>query len=621
MVGIPYVGSGPLAHSLALDKVVSKMIFRQHNIPTADFAVLNDSKFEAPDVGYPLIVKPKNEAVSFGIRVVKNEAELRDAAGVIFDRFKQPVLAEQYIDGREVNVGLIGNPPEPFSPAEIIFGKKGPKIYSYEDKTGKSGREIVVQVPARLSAGQTKRAQEIAVAAFTSLGCQDCARVDMRMDRKGQLYVLEINSLPSLGEHGSYTHAAVEAGLDYAALVNRLVDVASSRYFGTPDPPEISVTGGPDPAQRIFSWLTQRRDRIEKRLGEWIRLSSRTTDPVGLREARRRMESFLKQLGMVSVEELSTEHSAATWQTKAGIDGGTLLVVHLDVPRPAEATPEAYRRDPEWLFGEGVGVSRAPIVMLEFALQALRSQKLLRKIPLAVLYYTDEGRDAVYSRKVIHEAAARAKRVLVLRPGNEGERFVRQRRGQRKYNLIVEGRPRRPGRTSKSPDTLLWFADRVARIAKLSSRGEKIAVAATDVRTSGFPMLLPHRLSVDLLLTYLDVKRADSVEDEVRAILGKNTLKWNLELVSDRPSMKDRVANQRLAKAILGTAGDWGIELRSDSSVWPSVGGLVTGQAGVVCGMGPVARELYTPQEAVQRMSLIQRTLLLAEFLQGTEPS
>jgi len=615
MVGIPYVGSGPLAHSLALDKVVSKMIFQQNGIPTAEFAVLTDPKFEAPNVPYPLIVKPKNEAVSFGIRVAKNERELREAAGVIFDRFKQPVLAERYIDGREVNVGLIGNPPEPFPPAEIVFGKKGPKIYSHEDKTGKSGREITVQVPARITTAQTKRAQEIAIAAFTALGCQDCARVDMRMDRQGNLYVLEINSLPSLGEHGSYTHGADFIGLNYTALVNRLVDVASARYFGTPDPPDISSTDGPQQDQRVFSWLTQRRDRIEKRLGEWIRVSSRTTDPVGLREAHRRMETFLKQLGMTHVEDLSTEHSAATWQTKAGVDGGTLLIVHLDVPRPADATSEAYRRDPEWLYGEGVGVSRAPIVMLEFALQALRSQKLLHKVPLGVLYYSDEGRDAVYSSKMINQAASRAKRVLVLRPGNEGERFIRQRRGQRKYNLLVEGRPRRPGHVSKSPDTLLWFADRIAKIATLSSRSEKIAIAATNVRTSGFPMLLPHRLSAELLLTYLDAKRADAAEDKVREILGKNTLKWSLELVSDRPTMKDRVANKRLASAVLGTAADWGIELRSDSSVWPSVGGLVTGHAGVVCGMGPVARDLYTPHEAVQRMSLIQRTLLLAQFL------
>jgi D-alanine-D-alanine ligase len=614
MVGIPYVASGPLAHSLALDKVVSKMIFKQHGIPTADFAVLGDSKFAAPDLPYPLIVKPKNEAVSFGIRVVKNESELREAADVIFKRFHQPVLAERYIDGREINVGLIGNPPSAFPPAEIIFGR-GPKIYSYEDKTKKSGREIKVRVPAKLTAKQAARAQQIAMDAYNALGCLDCARVDMRLDKAGNPFVLEINSLPSLGEHGSYTHAAAATGLDYAGLVNQLVNVASARYFGTPSPPDIGTTAPAEPSERVFSWLTQRRDRIEKRLAEWVRLSSRTGDPIGLREARRRMESGFTQLGMTEVPELCTEHSARTWQSKSGLDEGTLLILHLDVPLPVDAIGEGFRVGPEWLHGDGVSVSRAPIVMLEFALQALRAHKLLRKTRLGVLFYTDEGRDAAYSAPVIREAAARARRVLVLRPGGEGETFVHQRRGQRKYRLTVDGQPRRPGAIKKQPDVLLWFAERVSAIAKLSSRKDRIAVAATDVRTKGSPMLLPHRVSADLLMTYLDVSKADAMEESIRQILGKNTLKWSLEAVSDRPSMKARVANQRLSKAILATAAEWNIELRSDSSVWPSVGGLVTGRPAVVCGLGPVGRHLHMPQEAVQRISLIQRTLLLAQLL------
>jgi D-alanine-D-alanine ligase len=253
--------------------------------------------------------------------------------------------------------------------------------------------------------------------------------------------------------------------------------------------------------------------------------------------------------------------------------------------------------------------------MLEFALQALRSQKLLPKMRLGVLYYTDEGRDATYSKKLIREAAARARRVLVLRPGNEGERFIGRRRGQRKYRLVVEGRPRRPAHSRRGADALLWFADRIGEIANLSSRSKRIAVGATNVRTSGSPMLVPHRITADLLLSYLDSKRADEAEAAIRGILGKNTLKWKLETVSDRPAMKDRVANRRVTNAILNAAGDWGIEMRADTSVWPSVGGLVTGQTGVVCGMGPVARHLYTPQEAVSRISLIQRTLFLARFL------
>ena len=106
MVGIPYVASGPLAHSLSLDKVVTKMILRQHGLPTPDFAVMDSPDASLPELTYPMIVKPKNEAVSFGLKVVHDETELRDAARVIFDEYRQPVLVEQYIEGREVNVGL-----------------------------------------------------------------------------------------------------------------------------------------------------------------------------------------------------------------------------------------------------------------------------------------------------------------------------------------------------------------------------------------------------------------------------------------------------------------------------------------------------------------------------------
>ena len=239
MVGIPYVASGPLAHSLALDKVVTKMILRQHNLPTPDFAVLDTPDAPVPDLTYPLIVKPKNEAVSFGLKIVNDADELREGAAVIFDKFKQLTSwLKQYIDGREVNVGLLGNnPPTALPPVELVFGRDGPAIYTYEDKTGRSGREVGHRCPAPLGDKLLKHAEEIAAKAFSALGCCDCARVDMRLDRDGNLYILEVNSLPSLGEHGSYLVGAAHVGLDFAAVINRLVEVASARYFGTPAPP------------------------------------------------------------------------------------------------------------------------------------------------------------------------------------------------------------------------------------------------------------------------------------------------------------------------------------------------------------------------------------------------
>ncbi|MHC4092756.1 MAG: ATP-grasp domain-containing protein, partial [Planctomycetota bacterium] len=473
MVGIPYVASGPLAHSLALDKVVTKMILRQHGLPTPDFAVLDSPDAAVPELTFPLIVKPKNEAVSFGLKIVHNTKDLREAAGVIFNEYRQPVLAEQYIEGREVNVGLLGNnPPEALPPVELLFDERGPRVYTYEDKTGQSGRTISHACPAAIGDKLLERAKQLASKAFDILGCCDCARVDMRLDDNGNLYILEVNSLPSLGEHGSYLVGAAHIGLDFEGVINRLVEVASARYFGTPEPPQLDVRSA-DSSTQVFSFITQRRDQIEKRLKEWTDLGSHTVDPIGVQEGTRRVGRMCSDLGMRPVKEFTDERAAWTWETAKGFDGGTLFVGHLDVPADAEVPPQRFRPEPEWLFGDGVGSSRAPLVMLQFALRSLRSMRQLRRLPLGVLYYTDEGRDARYSASTIRAAAARAKRVLVLRPGNVGDSVVTQRRGQRKYRFRVEGEALRPGRPTKKPEPLRWVLGKLEEFAQLTSQRQR----------------------------------------------------------------------------------------------------------------------------------------------------
>jgi D-alanine-D-alanine ligase len=361
MVGIPYVGSNPLAHSLALDKVVAKMIFQQNDLPTPDFVVIKDKDFEPPKIPYPLIVKPKNEAVSMGIQVVHNLEELQKAAKVILEDFNQSVLVEQYIDGREINVGLLGNnPPDALPPCEITFGKGGPEIYTIEDKKGLSGRKIDWICPVPIGEKLTQECQRIAKEAFTSLGCYDAARVDMRLDKKGRLFILEVNSLPSLGEHGSYTTAAQHAGLDFAALVNRMVDVASARYFGTPHPPKV-VTREKDKRKAIFSFITSRRDLIDRSLEEWISISSRTSDPIGNKLVISTLDKRLQSLKLKPDLEFTDERSAWTWTTTSGLKEGTLLIGHTDVPNELDIPKESFRREPEWLYGEGIGTSRAPL--------------------------------------------------------------------------------------------------------------------------------------------------------------------------------------------------------------------------------------------------------------------
>jgi len=615
MIGLPYVGSGPLAHSLSLDKVVSKMIFVQNGLPTPGFAVLQEPGFEMPELKFPLIVKPKNEAVSFGIQICRSEKELREAAGAIFTEFSQPVLVEQYIAGREINVGILGNnPAEALPPAEIIFGKTGPQIYTYEDKTRKSGREITVECPAQLDETTSRQAQQIAQQAFHVLGCYDCCRVDMRLDKEGNLYILEVNSLPSLGEHGSYTQGAAAVGLDFTALVNRLVDVAAARYFGMSAPPEITSTkAGVD--DRVAGFLSSQRDAVERQLKDWVHCRSRTSDPVGLQEAFETVDKSIRDIGLKSMPELTEPRIARTWQTKAGLEGGTLLIGHLDVPLDPEVATQTYRREPEWLYGEGIGSSRAPLVSLLFSIRALRHVRSLQRTPLGVLLYCDEGLDCRYSAELIQKAAARAKHVLVLRPGNEGNCLVNARRGQRRFRLVVEGEPLRLGQASRKPDVLTVVFDKLKQCMALNSRKDRVAVAALDLRTRHLPMLLPHGLTSTLLLSYPDEKVADGLESQFREILKHKGLQFRLNLISTRPPMKERRANARLLKALENVAAAWDIPLRHESSVWPSAAGLVPASTGAVCGVGPVARNVYTPQESVDRVSLLQRTILLAEFL------
>jgi D-alanine-D-alanine ligase len=312
---------------------------------------------------------------------------------------------------------------------------------------------------------------------------------------------------------------------------------------------------------------------------------------------------------------LTDDRSAWTWETTAGLDGGTLIIGHIDVPFEHDVHSQNFRRDPEWLYGEGIAMSRAPLVMMLFALRALRHNRLLRKLPLGVLYYLDEGRDCRYSAEIIQKAASKAKQVLVLRPGSPPANIRTQRRGQRKYQLVVEGHPHRIGQQQKTIDVVRWCIDKLTKLTNLSSRKDRLALGVVDIETESFRITLPHRVVVTLVLSYFDPKLADDTEENIYTILGKKTVRWSLEKISERPPMRQRRGNVRLGKALTEVAKKWDIPFGVESSVVPSVAGLVPAKVPVICGFGPVAKDRYTSQEAVSRISLIQRTLLLSEFL------
>jgi D-alanine-D-alanine ligase len=394
------------------------------------------------------------------------------------------------------------------------------------------------------------------------------------------------------------------------------VETASARYFGTPKPPPVIIKNK-DLSSSIFSFLSKQRDHIEKRIEEWVAVPSRTSDPVGNQSAVKKLDKAIQEIKMKPVKELTDARFVWTWETKAGLEGGTLFIGHIDIPLGRDVPTQLFRREPEWLHGEGIGISRAPLVMMEYALRSLRHNRKLQRLPIGILYYMDEGRDCRYSWEKIKEASSKAARVLVLRPGTMDGKAVIQRRGQRKYRLAVSGQTQRLGQKHKIPEVLLWTCDRLSEIAQLSSRKDKLAISTISIQSDAYPMLLPHRINANLMLSYIDTKLANETEGKIREMLRAKGLHVEFEKISERPPMKERRKPHSLAKELSLVAEKWEIPFGKDSSIWPSVGGLVPPKIPVICGIGPAAKELYTPQEAINRTSLIQRTLLIAQFLAG----
>ncbi len=234
MAGIPYTGSSPLGHTLALDKVITKVLMRDAGVATPDFSVMTRPGCSAPGLRFPMVVKPRHESSSFGLRLVATRAELDAAVDAIVGQYQQDALVEEYIPGREVAVAILGNRPGRCLPlVEVDFAGRHLDLMTHEDKFHKSGQEPVRVCPAPVDAGLAERLRDFALRTFAACHCRDYARVDIRIDSKGCPFVLEINSMASLGWGGSYVMSARQAGFSFTELVCAIVDSAHRRYFGT----------------------------------------------------------------------------------------------------------------------------------------------------------------------------------------------------------------------------------------------------------------------------------------------------------------------------------------------------------------------------------------------------
>ena len=225
---VPYTGSGVAASRLALDKVASKKVFERNAIPVPKYLIFKKGAYRASDalrLKWPIVVKPQLEGSSIGLSIVKTPAALKKATEKAF-KYGDVILLEEYIDGRELTVGILDEKPLPV--IEIIpAGGVYDTTAKYKDKRT---RYIV---PAKLDKKILKKAERLGLATHRSLGCRALSRIDMRMDKEDDLFVLEANSIPGMTERSLLPKAAQVTGLSFNQLCVKLLNIALSDHRDT----------------------------------------------------------------------------------------------------------------------------------------------------------------------------------------------------------------------------------------------------------------------------------------------------------------------------------------------------------------------------------------------------
>jgi len=239
LLEIPYTGNSPLTLGLAQDKILSKHLFEGMNISTPKFQVYAETPQDTI-LTYPLIVKPSREDASLGIThgnaIIHDLNSLKKRVDKLLKKYKQPILVEEFIQGREFNMSILGNnPPHVIAISEISFSElddKTPHITSYEAKWLPD--HILYQktpaiCPAKISNDLQKRLDEVALQVYDALNGRDYGRVDTRVDAEGNIFVLEYNPNPDISPDAGFVKALKAAGIKYKEFIELLIDEALKR--------------------------------------------------------------------------------------------------------------------------------------------------------------------------------------------------------------------------------------------------------------------------------------------------------------------------------------------------------------------------------------------------------
>lgn len=617
MLGIPYVGSSPAGHTLALDKVTTKIIIQKHGLPTPDFWVFSGPDEDMDTVEYPAIVKPKMEAVSFGLKIVNCIDELREAVKFIVDEFQQQALVEKFIRGREFAVGLLGNePPEAFPVLEIDLDNDPDAIQTVDDKKHVPRKKIC---PAILSQELADEMVRISIAAFKALQLRDFSRVDLRMDEDNNIYILEINSMASLGGTGSYVHAAQQAGYDFKMLVNKMLDVGVIRYFS-----HHMLDEGKSPESskqvsasiRVRTYLRNSQENIERLLAQVVNINSYVRNVKGVNKVGDIIMKYLAPLGFkLQVIPQVEVGNILYFSNSENAETDVLLLGHLDDGSPL--AEHIYFMESEQKFmGSGIWRHKGGLAVMVAALQALRYIRALKKLNIGILLTTDDTLQGRFALPHVRQISRNAHHVIGLRGASLNGGAITSRSGAAVYscemNLIKNERA----------EDVAWamgfFSNVIHSLTELTDTEKGLVVSPykTEMK-SNIADYYAHGV-VRLSVRFNDEAQVKAIDNKIKKIIPKKYFKmvdFQFEGGIRRPPMEKNDMVEQLCRIFKNNASKLDIRLLEEHR-WGSADiCFVDNMIPKIDGIGPVGDKSRNNTEYILRHSILERAALLAMTL------
>ena len=624
MVGIPYVGSSPAGHGVALDKVTTKVMVHAAGLPTAPYWVFYTPDQIPDDLPYPVITKPKMEAVSLGIEVVHNKADLQETISRLVEEFRQPVLVEKFIPGREFAVGLLGNQdPEILPVVEIDLAGDPNAIQTLDDKL-KTPREKVC--PAKIDDKLKEELARLTRETFRGLGIYDFCRVDFRMDDAGNLYILELNSMASLGRTGSYVTSAKVAGYSFQSLINRMLDVAVERYFGKQQLENLGEQESLMPSflkktttplhTRLRSYLRGNLSTMETSLQKMVEINSYVRNIDGINALGQWLSNPLARMGFKREVIARAEFGNILYFTNHTDETNDILVIgQLDNPSHYQDFVP-YSVDRGKIYGTGVSQGKGGLAILLAALQSLRYTRSLKKVKCGILLVSDESAGGRSSKPLVVDLASKSRRVIGLQGAGLAGELIASTSGQIKFNIEIN-RVARKGKSDFKDkyDLVSFISQKITSLRKLNDEVKNQSVTITNINTHGVGDQPPDHASLVLHIRYRNPDQKEALEARVFKLLevpSTSPLKIHITQGSSRKPLLETETNAQFFEQISRLAKVLEVRVQKVHTDVPSVLSPISPEIPHLEGLGPVTGGYGTKNEYVVRDSLIDRSVLLA---------